>query len=250
MMKVTLLGTSSAAGSRERDNTYLLLEHDQDAWMIDVGGNPLGKLKQAGMPLDRIRGVILTHFHIDHIFGLPSLLWGMWLGGRQEALTVYCDAGHAAQLQQILASYRTSEWPIGFAIDIRTFDWTKPSTLFAQGELSVSVFPSLHVGATVGVRAAVSERVLVYSADTRPNEWIAAQQRIDVLVHEATAARGAISVHTSLEQLVRFYPLERIGRVVAVHLTDDEPYGDVLAECEARVRERIALGADLMSFPV
>lgn len=83
-MDVLILGSASASGSRERDNTYLLLQHEEGNWMIDVGGNPLGKLKQAEIPLQSIQGVILTHFHIDHIFGLPSLLWGMWLGKRKS----------------------------------------------------------------------------------------------------------------------------------------------------------------------
>jgi ribonuclease Z len=106
--------------------------------MIDVGGNPLGKLKQAGISLARIQGVLLTHFHVDHIYGLPSLLWGMWIAHRSDPLTIYCSSVHKQQL---------AEWPISFTIQIHDFDWTEPADVISEEGLTVSTFPSLHVGA-------------------------------------------------------------------------------------------------------
>ncbi|MFE4572966.1 MBL fold metallo-hydrolase [Paenibacillus chitinolyticus] len=245
-MDVLILGSASASGSRERDNTYLLLQHDEGSWMIDVGGNPLGKLKQAEIPLHSIKGVILTHFHIDHIFGLPSLLWGMWLGKRKEPLIICCPQDHQDQLGDILRAYRTDEWPIGFEIKVQPFDCAEPGTLFVQGEMTVSVFTSLHAGSTSGIRVACGDKVLIYSADTAPSEWIRSQPRIDVLIHEATQARGDMSIHTSLEGILTFYPVDRIPQVIAIHLTDDEPYEEVLAQYKKTGTPGVLLAHDMM----
>jgi ribonuclease Z len=147
MLNVLFMGTASASGSAGRENTYLLLERGEQCWMIDVGGNPLGKLKQAGISLARIQGVLLTHFHVDHIYGLPSLLWGMWIAHRSDPLTIYCSSVHKQQLTAILASYRVAEWPISFTIQIHDFDWTEPAAVISEEGLTVSTFPSLHVGA-------------------------------------------------------------------------------------------------------
>lgn len=228
-MDIVFMGTASAAGSKERDNTYLLLKLENRGWLIDVGGNPLGKLKQLAMPLGDIRGVIVTHLHTDHIYGLPSLLWGMWIAGRTEPLTIYCPEPGKRQLQAILEGYGVREWPIRFELDVRPFDWTEPTLLHEEEGLAFSVFPALHGVPAAGVMALCGDRVMVYSTDTRPNDWIRRRERIDLLVHEATSARGSRGNHTSLEELVRFYPLDRIGRVRAVHLTDDEPYREILA---------------------
>jgi ribonuclease Z len=249
-MNVIFMGTSSAAGSVERDNTYLLLQNGENCWMIDVGGNPLGKLKQKSIPLDHIKGIILTHFHVDHIYGLPSLLWGMWIAKRTEALEIYCSALHENQLQDILNSYQVSQWPIQFNIRVHAFEWTEESTLLQQEQLTISTFPSLHVGATIGVHVKTGNKVLIYSADSRPNEWIRKQERIDVLIHEATAARGAMNVHTSLEDLIHFYPIDEIERVIAVHLTDHEPYEEILAQCSETVSAKIRLAHDMMTISI
>ncbi|CAG7645952.1 Ribonuclease BN [Paenibacillus solanacearum] len=247
-MNIIFMGTASAAGSTERDNTYLLLRHHEDCWLIDTGGNPLGKLKQAGIPLDRIKGVMLTHFHVDHMYGLPSLLWGMWIGGRTAPFTIYCSSTGEAQLRAILEGYQVAQWPIKFDLRIHAFDWTEPSPLFSEQGLSVSTFPSLHGVPTVGFKVEADDRVLIYSADTSPNERICSEPKIDLLIHEATKARGKMKTHTSLEDVVRFYPMERIGQLYAVHLTDNEPYGEVLAECSEAVRSKVTLASDMMSI--
>jgi ribonuclease Z len=250
LLNVLFMGTASASGSIDRDNTYMLLERGELCWMIDVGGNPLGKLKQAGIPLSRIKGVILTHFHIDHIYGLPSLLWGMWIARRSEPLTIYCSSLHKDQLNAILASYRITEWPIQFAISIQDFDWTKPSPILSEDKLTISTFPSLHVGATVGIKVELKDKVLIYSADTMPNESIARYGEIDVLIHEATKARGSMNSHTSLEEMLKFYPLERIERIYAVHLTDGEPYSEVISENLPAVSSKVTLAKDMMKISV
>ncbi|WP_054948552.1 MBL fold metallo-hydrolase [Numidum massiliense] len=254
-MEITLLGTASAAGSVERDNTYLLLNCAGDYTMVDVGGNPLGKLKQLGICLDDVQRVVLTHFHIDHIYGLPSLLWGMWIHGRTKPLTIYCAAENEARLSEWLHVMGTAEWPVKFAIHIHPFTWQEETVLIAQEDYALSTFPSKHSGPTVGLKCVekASQKVFVYSSDATPSEWIKAQPHIDLLVHEATTATTDIPVHTNLAQIVQFYPLEhkdRIGQVVLVHLTDGEDYDAILTELEQETKARIQLGHDLMQIDV
>jgi len=244
-MDIVLLGTAAAAGSVQRDNTYMLLRGETGSWMIDVGGNPLGKLKQLGMELSEIRGVMFTHFHVDHIYGLPSLLWGMWIAKRKDPLEIYCLDTDEQQLRSILASFQVEQWPIGFEVRIHTFTRETPSQLVAERDLTVSTFPALHARPTVGFKVQCEDRVLLYSADTRPNEWIREQPRIDVLIHEANMARGASKAHTSLEELLQFYPVDRIGRIVAIHLSDGSPYEEVLAEQDSAIRSKVTLAEDL-----
>jgi ribonuclease Z len=246
-MEIIFMGTACAAGSVSRDNTYFLLRHEQSGWLIDVGGNPLGKLKMASIPLDEIEGVVLTHFHVDHIYGLPSLLWGMWIAGRKKPLTLCCAGVDEEQLRAILSAYQVYEWPVAFDIRIQTFDWTKETTLIDGAEFTLSTFPSLHARPTVGIRVVQQGKVLVYSADTRLNEWIQNQDRIDLLIHEATNADSGNKSHTGLKEMLGYYPLERIDRLVAVHLTDGQPYGDVLAQLDETTRAKITLANDGMT---
>lgn len=247
-MNVTLLGTASAGGSKERDNTYFLLRHDKRSTLVDVGGNPLGKLKKLDIPLDEIKEVVFTHFHIDHIYGLPSLLWGMWLDGRTEPLTIYCASDNEEQLKRWLDVMGTTEWPVAFQINIVSYEWTKETALIQNEHFALSTFPSIHMGPTVGLKIVQNGKVLIYSADTMPNERINEQPRVDILIHEATTASEQLPNHTTLETVINYYQIERMEKVVAVHLTDGERYDDVLQQAGPAVKDKVQIGYDLMRF--
>lgn len=247
-MNITLLGTAAAAGGAERDNTYLLLRHGEACTMIDVGGNPLGKLAQLGIGVNTVDRVIFTHAHIDHVYGFPSLLWGMWLARRTKPLIIHCSSEHERQLRKWLDVMEVEAWPIQFAIDIRSFVWTEESPLVVDESLAISTFPSLHLGPTVGLKVRCQNKVLVYSADTQLNSWIKDQEQIDVLIHEATTAERTGANHSSLQGVVEYYRLERIQQIVAVHLTENEPYDGVLVKLPPAVRAKIQIGFDLMTI--
>ncbi len=247
-MEVVLLGTASAGGSAVRDNTYFLLRRGQGSVLVDVGGDPLGKLKRLNVPLDDIEQVVFTHFHIDHIYGLPSLLWGMWLGGRTKPLTLHCSTGDRERLQRWLDVLEVKKWPVAFDIHIVTYEWRKETVLVSDQNLYLSTFPSQHVGETVGLKLVHNDQVLMYSADTMPNERIKREPKIDVLIHEATTAEKQLPHHTSLNSIIQYYEMEQIDKVVLVHLTDGEPYEAVLKRATPAVRQKVTLGFDFMNI--
>ena len=245
-MKIVIMGSASAAAGKDRDNTYLLLNDGEFCTMIDVGGNPLGKLKKLGIPLSHVRNVVFTHFHIDHIYGFPSLLWGMWIDGRTEPLDVYCASAYRKQLEDWLQVLRPDQWPVRFEIRIHDFDWTKPSELFRRERMTVSVFPAIHEVPTVGLKVEVGERVVVYSADSRLNPVIGQMSKIDLLIHEAAHAERESPVHSTLTGIISYYLMAAIEKIVIVHWTDDEPYERILNSVDPALRGKISMGQDMM----
>lgn len=244
-MEITLMGTASAASGAGCDNTYLLVRNDDDCTMVDVGGNPLGKLKQLQLSSHQIKRVIFTHLHIDHIYGLPSLLWGMWLDQRTEPLDIYCDEGERDWMEQWLDHLKVMQWAIRFEIHVVTYTWKKPSVIAEGEDWTMSVFPSRHSVPTVGVKMIHEGKVMVYSSDTMLNPEIKGLPIIDLLIHEATTAHKKLESHTSLEELAGFYNWSAVERVTLVHMTDNEPYGEILGQLPEEIRRKITLGQEL-----
>lgn len=248
-MKITLLGTGNAVAGKDRENTYLLLEHKEQAMMVDVGGNPLRRLKQLDVSQDKIDVVFFTHFHIDHIYGLPSLLWGMWLEERKKPLTIYCSQGDKERLHQYLAFMDVKEWPIQFEIRIETYDAEQPTPIPWSSEVQVRTIPALHSAPTAGLELRLGERLAVYSADTMINSYIQRYEFIDLLIHEATSASEPLTNHSSLAEVLQAYEVERkVGEFVAVHLSDGQPYEQVLQALSAEVQKKCIIGHDLMEL--
>ena len=82
-----MLGSGPALASEDRDNTFFLFESAAGSLFIDCGGSPFYKLLKVGADPNFLAGVLLTHSHPDHLYGLPSLLHELWLYGRRDTFT-------------------------------------------------------------------------------------------------------------------------------------------------------------------
>jgi ribonuclease Z len=245
-MDVILMGTACAESGVERDNTYLLLREESVCTLIDVSGNPLGKLKKMNVLLDQVKRIVFTHFHIDHIYGFPSLLWVMWIDGRTEPLDVYCAECERERLDKWIQIIGAENWPIAFEIRVHTFEWKTNTSIWQQGDSQLIVFPSRHRIPAVGVKYVCKGKVMVYSSDSTVNPLINEFPGIDLLIHEATTARRSMETHSSLEQIARFYNWSKIQNAIMVHLTEGEPYEDVWRHLPQIIRPKISFGEDLM----
>jgi len=79
MSEVYFLGTGGAAATAERDNTALLLHHDQSLVLVDCPGSVTRKIKTLGLDPRSVRAIQVTHVHPDHIYGLPSFVHSLML---------------------------------------------------------------------------------------------------------------------------------------------------------------------------
>ena len=243
-MEIHFLGTGSAYPGSQRDNTSICFSNDGYHVLVDVSGNPCRKLKQSGVGLGELDTVVFTHFHIDHIYGLPSLLWGMWLEDRRKPLRILCDYRNEKKLHEWLATMEADKWPIAFPIEVETFDGDGEEELLAGGGMKISCFKALHSVPTVGLEIQCADKVVVYSSDTEINERIRRYDHIDILIHEATSARKEAGNHSSLVEVTEKYDMDRISEIVIVHLSDNEPYEEEVTKLGI---SKVVIGEDMMT---
>src|SRR4030065_459034 len=84
MAKLLLLGTANAIPDAEHENTHMAILGKDGVVLIDCVSSPKIRLARAGIALDDIGDLIVTHFHPDHVSGVPLLLMNMWLIGRER----------------------------------------------------------------------------------------------------------------------------------------------------------------------
>ena len=89
MPKVIILGSSNAVPSKEHENTHFVILGEQRTILVDCVSNPVVRLEQAGVDFNRLTDIVITHFHPDHVSGVPLLLMDMWLMGRTKPLNIY-----------------------------------------------------------------------------------------------------------------------------------------------------------------
>ena len=88
-LKITFLGTSASVPTKERNVSGVLLEYEGWKILFDCGEGTQRQLMKAGKSPISIDLILITHFHGDHVFGLPGLLNTMELNGRRKPLIIY-----------------------------------------------------------------------------------------------------------------------------------------------------------------
>ena len=102
MIDVTLIGTSALLPLPDRALTAALLTVNGRSILFDCGEGTQSAARRAGVSLMKTDLIALTHYHGDHIFGLPGLIQTMNVLGRTEPLFITGPEGLVEALGPIL----------------------------------------------------------------------------------------------------------------------------------------------------
>jgi ribonuclease Z len=140
---------------------------------------------------EAIQALVLTHRHADHLYGLPMLVQGLWLGGRPNPLPVYGPQETLEVAQELLEVIRLTDMD-----GMITLEW-HPIPLLEGRQVPVPGIEPVRITATPVVHGDVptialrfanetTGRSIVYSADTEPCPALARLAAgTDILIHEA-----------------------------------------------------------------
>ena len=92
-MEIIFLGTSSAVHSYNRNHPAIILKAFGETMLFDCGEGTQRQLIFAKVSPMKISKIFLSHYHGDHILGLPGLLQSMNFRGRETKLTIYGPKG-------------------------------------------------------------------------------------------------------------------------------------------------------------
>ena len=102
MIKLTFLGTSAAIPSAERNHTAILLTYYGENILVDCGEGTQRQFRKAGLNPCRITRILITHWHADHILGIPGLLKTLALSGYNKTLFIYGPSGTKTLMKALL----------------------------------------------------------------------------------------------------------------------------------------------------
>jgi ribonuclease Z len=205
-LHVVLCGTGSPLPSAERAGPCTAVIAGGHFLLVDLGPGSNGVLGLLRLPRERIDGLLLTHFHSDHIAELGEVGMLSWALGREAPLPVYGPPGVAVVVEGFEAAYQLDS---GYRIAHHGADLLprrlrqlvpRPVSIPAEGAervvldadgLRVTAFSVDHapVAPAYGYRFDYRGRSVVVSGDTAKNANLIRQARgADLLIHEALAA--------------------------------------------------------------
>ena len=156
----------------------------------------LNQLLKAGVPLEQVTNLALTHMHWDHILGYPAFIWGSWNAGR-TALTVTGPRGTSDMHHRLVESYYRdqAEWAIDLGFPRAGFDdievrEVSPGWSEVIDGCRVDAGPVHHPPmAALAFRFSFAGRSLVISGDTAlSSAFVGFARGADLLVIDACAS--------------------------------------------------------------
>lgn len=280
---VTLLGTGDPVPRVDRFGPAILVEAGEYQLLFDAGRGVTQRLQQLEISLSDIDAVFITHFHSDHLSGLPDLWLTGWLpppfGRRSQPMRVIGPDG----LSEILIGLRQAFDPDiqirlvdeqlppqGIEFDIR--EYSADGIVFDEEGVTVTAFAVDHgqyIKPSYGYRVDYAGRSVVLSGDTRFDEnLIEAARGVDVVIHEVAAAREEMLAFDDRIQLILDHHttpeeagivFDRVGPKLAVysHLTllssPDSPevtVEELIQRTRTNYSGRLLVGEDLMRIEI
>jgi len=249
--KVIILGSSNAVPTKDHENTHLVIIGDERMILVDCVSNPIVRLEQAGVDFNELTDIVITHFHPDHVSGVPLLLMDMWLMGRTKPINIYGLHYTMDRLEDLMGFYGWAEWPNFFPVGFFRLPEAEMAFVLDCSDFKIQSSPVHHMIPTIGIRVESKkmDKVLTYSCDTEPCEQtVRLAAGADILIHEAG---GSSFGHSSAEQAGEIATKAEVGKLYLIHYpTGRFAKGDIAAEASKTYKGEVIIAKDFMTIEI
>lgn len=165
ILKVTLIGSGGSAISPDRCLPAILVDSDV---LLDCGeGTTQSLLKRLGS-LNSLKLLFISHLHGDHISGIISLIWAMWLRDRRtESITII---GPEKTKDTVMTLLKTVNTPFSDVTVPLEFKELTPGDSYGG---QVTTTRSAHVPTCISYRFERDGVSFCYTGDTAPSKDVA-----------------------------------------------------------------------------
>ena len=102
-MKITFLGTGAMTPTKERNHSAILLNYKQENILVDCGEGTQRQLLLTGFSPNKLTKILITHWHGDHVLGLPGLIQNLAANQYTKTLEIFGPPGTIANMKKMFS---------------------------------------------------------------------------------------------------------------------------------------------------
>lgn len=243
--RLVFLGSTASVPTAELDSLYMAVESPTGSvLLVDCGGSPLHRLMKAGLNPLSIKGLLLSHHHPDHLYGLPYLVQGLWLMGRREPFPVWSSARSCAVISQLIAVWDWSQLDEFGGVRCHPVALREGVLVMEDEGFEVTAAPVRHLIPTLAfrIRSKASGRAIVYSGDTEPCPSLEHLARgAYILIHDST---GPYRGHSSPWQAGELARRSGVEKLILAHFNPNADPEEMLAQAREAFGGPVELARD------
>ncbi len=251
MIELTVLGSGTAVPSARRNSPGYLLRFHGSVVLMDLGSGTVRQLARAGVGVDRVDTILVSHLHPDHVADLAAFAWACRAlpAGRGSPLGLIGPAGMAAHWRALQEAHAPHLSRLRFPVEVR--ERTEGRIDLAGARLEVR--PMAHSAPTIGFRIEDADGArLAYTADTDECEnLVRLVAGVGLWIADcSTPDEAALPGHLSPARVARVARAARPGRVLVSHLYPAWEDRDPAAEVRRLWEGAVETAEDLQSWRV
>src|SRR6185436_14793708 len=104
--RVILLGTGNPNPEPERMGPAVAVVSGDRVYIVDCGPGVVRRAAQAGLAMEQLTRLFVTHLHSDHTAGYPDLILTPAVTGRLEPFEIYGPPGLRSMTSHILKAWK------------------------------------------------------------------------------------------------------------------------------------------------
>lgn len=226
LTRIIFIGTGSGKVTLKRFHSSFIIDHTNFKLLVDAGDSISRALINSKIDFDLIDGIIISHFHPDHICGLPLLLLQMKMTKRVKPLKIFFHKSLSEELHRLLFSTYVIPDRLNFDLEYIKYDFQNEFEV--SKDFKIKAFENSHLNkyeyfvklekislASASFFLMVNGKKIFYSGDIGNENDLnhLDEHKIDVFISETT--------HIEPEKIVKTAEDHKPDTIVFTHLSEE-----------------------------
>ena len=231
-LKVYVCGSASPLGMGQAQACIAVVTPEH-FFLIDSGAGSTDNISRLGLPTSELDGLLLTHFHSDHIAEIYEVNLNSWVQGRPQPLTVYGPEGVAEVTNGVNATYRQDRnyrtghhgaYLLPPTLGVLAHKTIVAGIIFDDGGLKITAYLAEHppIHPAVGYRFDYRGRSVVISGDSNvTDETLKIVDGADLLLHDALSLPTVTALSEALAAVGQSRQSKIVSDIIDYHASTD-----------------------------